>query len=445
MLPETAATPAITPNPAPLHVWLLDSFCFTPWYTAALASALAANGAALRLVCGPFPREPAYFRSLGLHPDPGPVRISAALAAWPAPLHRGVRTAEAMLNLRALARSLSSSGNNARPDVLHLQQLPMLDHGLRSDFLLIDAARQAQVPVVHTVHNLLPHDSGERLRDTYAELYARVDHLICHSAGTAGRLASEFSTPRQKISVIPHGPLFAPAHAPAASEAAAARKRLGLAADPRRPLVLWQGVLAPYKGLDVLLDAWQLCAAACQRAGAPAPLLLIAGDGPRALKAAARRAAALSGGTVRVDLGYIATARLPDYYTAADVLVYPYRAITTSGALLTGLAYAKPIVASRLAPFAEYLVDNENARLVEPGDSRALADALTGLLLNLLPDLLPDLAGPRQTNAASPGSYARLAAGAARNRTRYCGWPAIARGTLALYRRLAPTAALPPP
>ena len=417
------------------HVWLFDTFCFTPWYTGALASALADARVSVRLICGPFRREPTYFRSLGLHPDPGPVRIATALAGWPAPLRRAARTAEAMLNIRALARSLRS-GHNARPDVVHLQQMPMLDHGMRSDFLLIDAARQAGIPTVHTVHNLLPHDSGERLRAPYAELYARVDHLICHSAATAERLASEFRTPCERISIIPHGPLFAPVHRPSGDDKLAARERLGLNAHRLRPIVLWQGVLAAYKGLDVLLDAWQACVAGCERAGAPAPLLLVAGDGPTALAQAVRRAAAACPGAVRADIGYIPTALLPDYYVAADLLVYPYRSITTSGALLTGLTYARPIVASRLAPFAQYLVEGENALLVEPGDSASLASALTGLLL--------DLAGTGQIHSAAQpaGSYARLAAGAARNSTRYCGWPVIARSTLALYRRLAPEAPL---
>jgi glycosyltransferase involved in cell wall biosynthesis len=66
-------------------------------------------------------------------------------------------------------------------------------------------------------------------------------------------------------------------------------------------------------------------------------------------------------------------------YRAADVVVYPYRAITTSGALATGLALGKTIVASNLSVFRELLTHRENALLVDPEDSVELAGALIEL------------------------------------------------------------------
>jgi glycosyltransferase involved in cell wall biosynthesis len=66
-------------------------------------------------------------------------------------------------------------------------------------------------------------------------------------------------------------------------------------------------------------------------------------------------------------------------YRASDVVVYPYRAITTSGALATGLALGKTIVASDLAVFRELLTHRENALLVDPEDPVELAGALIEL------------------------------------------------------------------
>jgi glycosyltransferase involved in cell wall biosynthesis len=60
-------------------------------------------------------------------------------------------------------------------------------------------------------------------------------------------------------------------------------------------------------------------------------------------------------------------------------VVYPYRAITTSGALATGLALGKTIIASDLPVFRELLTDQKNALLVDPQNSAALADALMEL------------------------------------------------------------------
>ena len=67
------------------------------------------------------------------------------------------------------------------------------------------------------------------------------------------------------------------------------------------------------------------------------------------------------------------------------VVVYPYRAITTSGAIATGLALGKGIVASDLPVFRELLTDGETALLVNPADPVQLADAL--LRVTQEPDL----------------------------------------------------------
>ena len=82
---------------------------------------------------------------------------------------------------------------------------------------------------------------------------------------------------------------------------------------------------------------------------------------------------------VKLHLRFISTEELVALYRAADIVVYPYRAITTSGALATGLALGKTIVASDLTVFRELLTDRENALLVDPQNSAALAAALLEL------------------------------------------------------------------
>ena len=85
---------------------------------------------------------------------------------------------------------------------------------------------------------------------------------------------------------------------------------------------------------------------------------------------------------VQLHPRFISTEELVALYRAADIVVYPYRAITTSGALATGLALCKTIVASDLPVFRELLTDRENALLVDPQDSLALANALIELSKN---------------------------------------------------------------
>ena len=430
LAPSGACCAGPDPRPCPT-VWLVDSFCFTPWYTAELALAVQGAGLPVRLIANGFSREPKFFHRLGLHPDAGSFRLSPIFAKGPAICHRAVRTAEVLLSQRRLQRAMRREAASG-PQVLHLQQTPMLQHGLRADLSLVDAAHSLGISVVHTVHNLLPHDSGSRLHGVFRELYHRVDHLICHSPDAARDLAALFGVPERKISVIPHGPLFAPKRSLAAADVNAARQELGL--PEGRRIVLWQGVLAPYKGLDILSNAWKLCVRRCADQGAPLPLLVIAGSGSARLIAQVGEAASQLGDSVRTDLYYIASDRLPLFYAAADILVYPYRAITTSGALLTGLSYEKPIVASRLDVFQEFLTDGENALLVEPGDATALAECLFTLVQD------PILAGD-PADLLRPGpAYERIAHGARQNRNRCTSWTEIGRRTAALYCDLAQTA-----
>ncbi|SDF30119.1 glycosyltransferase family 4 protein [Terriglobus roseus] len=400
------------------NIWLSDAFCFTSWYSSALVKALLNTNASVRFITTDVAGEPAYFRSQGVTPNPGPFSSHYA-SKLPSPARRAARLLSVMANSAALRWQLKHS-LATRPDVLHLQQLPALNHGINDDFRTIACAQSLGIPVVHTVHNLLPHDSGDSLRATYERLYTTVDRLICHSPDVAEKLTKQFGVNAHNISVIPHGPLFE-APIETGNERSFARTSLNIEHD--RPVVLWQGVMAPYKGLDLLLQAWERCMSSWPDT-ATKPLLLIAGTGPASEAGLVNAAAKQFPESIRPEIRYITTAELPLFFQASDVLVYPYRAITTSGALLTGLTYRKPIIASDLAPFRQFLRNKENALLVPPGDVAAMTEALHSLLLGI------------STAGEASSIYRTLAAGAAQNQELYTSWDTIAKQTLSVYREL---------
>jgi glycosyltransferase involved in cell wall biosynthesis len=296
--------------------------------------------------------------------------------------------------------------------VIHQQQCVLLERGWRAEIEFLRYAKARGIPIVHTVHNLLPHSSRSFHAETFGKLYRLCDALICHDASTAEELCAQFKVDTERVHVIPHGPLFAQ---PPAETPQECRRILGLPQD--RQIFLALGVLAHYKGLDVLLKAFLsfLQSATAARN----PLLVIAGTGPESEKANVRAQSAqlLAHRSVRADLHYIPAQQIPLYMKAADVLVYPYRTITTSGALLTGLNYCKPIVASDLAPFRPYLKPESNAKLVTPGDIDALANALREL--------------------SDPEVFRRLSSGSRCNPSMQIQWKTIAAETTAIYRSLS--------
>jgi glycosyltransferase involved in cell wall biosynthesis len=270
-----------------------------------------------------------------------------------------------MVNLAALTLRFSISA----PEIVHVQYLPMLTQRIPLDFWFLEFCARKGSKVVLTVHDLLPHDTADIHKRTFEELYRKVDEIICHSDHIRTRLREEFGIDEDKVSVIPHGPFF---YDLPASDVA----HSFLEEEPDSVIVLWQGIIFPYKGIDLLLEAWREV-----EAHGIAARLVIAGTGsPEILAAIQEQIAQLELKRVTLQLRFISTEELVAIYRRADVVVYPYRAITTSGALATGLALGKTIVASDLAVFRELLRNEENALLVNPEKTEVLATALIRLI-----------------------------------------------------------------
>ena len=344
---------------------MMDLWATVPYYTAYLSQALLKQGVHLTVGSISYYLDPDCFSSRRIKLDPGLLDIVGRFRLPRLP-RRVLKLIEAVLNLSALTIRFFISP----PDVIHVQYLPMLKWRLPLDLWFLEFCRKRGSKIVLTVHDLLPHDTGETYKTTFIELYRMVDQLICHSDHIRTRLGVEFSVPEQKISVIAHGPFFYDLPASGYEQALESFE-----IEPGKVLVLWQGIVFPYKGVDLLLHAWQQVEAEGEDA-----CLVIAGTGaPELLDQIREQVIQLGLARVKLYFRFISTEELVTLYRAADIVVYPYRAITTSGALATGLALGKTIVASNLPVFRELLTNRENAWLVDPQDAGELAGALIGL------------------------------------------------------------------
>jgi glycosyltransferase involved in cell wall biosynthesis len=347
---------------------MMDLLAIVPYYTAYLSKALLAEGVDLTVGSISYYLDPHCFSSRNIRLDPGLMDIAGKLRLSRM-LRRLLKLAEAILNMAALTIRFAISP----PDIIHVQFLPMLRWRLPLDSWFVAFCQKRGVKIVLTVHDLLPHDTGNAHQQTFDLLYRRVDSIICHSAHIQTRLESEFSVPEHKITVIPHGPFFYDLP-PNDSEPLAQT----LVPDGETVLVLWQGIIFPYKGIDLLLQAWQTLEAS----GANATLVIAGTGAPDLLEQIRMQVQHLDLKRIKLHFHFISTAELTALYRAADIVVYPYRSITTSGALATGLALGKTIVATNLPVFRELLTDRESALLVDPKDPSALAGALVELSAN---------------------------------------------------------------
>ncbi|MGH2849972.1 MAG: glycosyltransferase, partial [Solirubrobacteraceae bacterium] len=236
-------------------------------------------------------------------------------------------------------------------DVVHFQWLavPQVDR------LMLPSGR----PLVLTAHDVLAREGGAAHRAAQRRSFARFDALIAHSEHGRGRLVA-LGVDAARVHVIPHGAF---AHLAALGDAPLPPEL----PDPGdRPVVLYFGLLRPYKGLDVLLDAW----AAIEDAE-----LWIVGR-PRFDVAPLR---ARAGANVRWVPRYVSDLELAACVRRADVVVAPYREIEQSGVVATALAFVAPMILSDVGGFGEVGAAGA-ARLVPPGDAEALRDALGELL-----------------------------------------------------------------
>jgi glycosyltransferase involved in cell wall biosynthesis len=344
---------------------MMDLWATVPYYTAYLSRALLKERVNVQVGSISYYLDPTCFSSRGVKLDPGALDIVGKFRLPRLP-RRILKLLESILNLSALTvRFLFSP-----PDIVHVQYLPMLRSRLPLDLWFVKFCRKRGSKIGLTVHDLLPHDTGEAHKQAFRDLYRIVDGLICHSGNIKTRLREEFSVPEEKVAVIPHGPFFY--DLPATDSDQTLR---GFNLEPGKLLVLWQGIIFPYKGIELLLNAWQQVEANNDDA-----FLLIVGTGaPEFAEQIRDQISRLDLKRVQLHLRFISTEELVALYRAADIVVYPYRAITTSGALATGLALGKTIVASNLPVFRELLTDGQNALLVDPQNSGELAAALINL------------------------------------------------------------------
>ncbi len=366
-----------------MKVQLVDPSAFTPPYDRALAAALARGGAEVELLTSRFLYGPVPERE-GYRVQERFYRRSSARGLR-APGRRAFKLVEHLTDMRRFRREVDA-------DIVHYQWLtvPALDERL------LPALR----PRVMTAHYVLPpHPSRRQLAST-RRAFGAMDAVIAHSEHGARRLRELVGLDPSKVRVIHHGAFDYLTRMPE-------EKPLPLELDgAEAPVILFFGLLRPYKGLDILLDAFRRIDGA---------ELWIVGN-PRMEVEPLRRLAAEAKGRVRFLTRFVEDAEIPAIFRRADVVALPYRDAEHSGVLYTSLAFGKPLVLSAVGGFSE-VAEQGAARLVPPEDPAALATALA--------ELVGDAAAREELGEAA----ARAAAGS-------YSWDEAGRQTLALYEEL---------
>lgn len=179
----------------------------------------------------------------------------------------------------------------------------------------------------------------------YKPLCVFSKRIIVHEDVFKRILAVEYGVKQEKIAVIHHGV----EDLKSITKEEACRQ---LQLDSTKDIVLFMGYLAGYKGLDLLLDSFSSYAEKNQKAflvigSGKHPKLANDSDYKKDYERILRKAKE----KIRPDQyrwdGFINEKNIVNYYSAADVSVYPYTiSMSSSGPMAFAIGYEKPFLAS---------------------------------------------------------------------------------------------------
>jgi glycosyltransferase involved in cell wall biosynthesis len=263
-------------------------------------------------------------------------------------------------------------------------------------------ARSLGYKVVWTMHNVYPHDTNTPDLDHIARLaiVSCASAVIVHCERASDLLRDRFHRSR-RVFLAPHGH-FRDAY-PNTVTRDDARRRFGF--SDGEFVYLFFGNVRANKGVERLLDAF----------------LAMPGDDLRFLFAAricseygarvVERARDSDRRIVLTESPFYPHDELQWFFNAADVAVFPFTDILTSGSAITALSFGCPVIGPAIGCLPQ-AVDSSVGALYDPGSPEALPEALRCARRRRREEMLP----------------------AIERRLEELSWDGIARTTLEAYR-----------
>jgi glycosyltransferase involved in cell wall biosynthesis len=241
----------------------------------------------------------------------------------------------------------------------------------RTDFILFFLLRIAGVKLVYTAHNVLPHERSKTDKYIQSLVYRTADSIIVHSGYIKNKLLKNFKVNHEKVEVIPHGnfDIYLPSKRITRGEA---RRKLYLNNEDK--VLLFFGYIREYKGLDLLLDAFDLA-----KQSDPDLKLVIAGmplNNELKLRYEKRIKEIDAGDRIIYHFRFIPSENVQDYLEASDVVMLPYKDIDHSGIIHLAYSFCKPVIVSAVGDFPESVEQGKSGLILNNYTSVDLSDVI---------------------------------------------------------------------
>ena len=285
---------------------------------------------------------------------------------------------------RSASKKIKQLNNQNSFDIIHAN-LPLVP-----SFAIPDDSSKAIVCAVHSTwkgealvtkldnpKDLNPNEKAMLrfnlvLRSFEKKLMKRSDALIAVSRYTVNELVELYGINEKKIHVIYNGvdvEKFKPR--PNKEEL---RREFGLEEDKR--IVLFVGRLYHRKGLEILLNSIPPVLKEFSKVK-----FVISGTGFKQKELSLRKLAKELEIEEEVTfLGYVPDEKLPRLYSASDIFVLPATYENFPFAILEAQSTGLPVISTKVGGIPEFLVDNKNGFIIDPGNSNQLTQKLLMLL-----------------------------------------------------------------
>jgi glycosyltransferase involved in cell wall biosynthesis len=232
-----------------------------------------------------------------------------------------------------------------------------------------------RINFIWTIHNLTHHeDKQKQIELFFCQILGNLANaIITHCEIAQIEVANIFKIRNsKKIHVIPHGNYINFYENNISKEKA----KIKLLQPQHSFNFLFLGEIRPYKGIKLLISSFQKI----ENTENLSMSLIIAGR-PKSRRFIKEIKRLIKGNkNINLVLNYISDNEIQVYLNAADIMVFPYRDVFTSGSILLAMSFGKPIIAPRIGCIKDVL-DDSGSFLYDLGHSNELHEIMKKAVL----------------------------------------------------------------
>lgn len=220
-----------------------------------------------------------------------------------------------------------------------------------------------KIKVFYVCDNIIPHEKrpGDMLLTKYA--FMTVDGGIVQSDAVERDFLSLF--PDKKFINTPHPVYTIFGNIISKDEA---KKYLNITDEK---VILFFGYIRAYKGLDILIDAMPEILKQIKLK------LVVVGEAYENDDKYKKQIEKLGlSNNIILNTDYVPNDEVGKYFSAADVVVLPYKSATQSGIVQIAYNFDKPVIATDVGGLAEVVLNEKTGFIVEPDSPEKLAEAV---------------------------------------------------------------------